>query len=232
MNRVLSTQNGQPGLAPPDADATGEVYRALLARLGWPATDGSARVRSLGITSCSAGAGVTTVAVQLAAVAAGFEQWPVLLVDANRPHPNKTSKYPPAHELLGASLAPGLAEALIEGGRPTIQTPTAGTLSFLAVGKAWLSDEALLAFPGLLETLKTEFDLIVLDLPPLLTDVAASRLAASLDGVLLVVESGRTLEEDLLRGKDLLSASRANLLGSVLNKQTNPMPGWLRRLVC
>ncbi len=61
-------------------------------------------------------------------------------------------------------------------------------------------------------------DIIVLDSPPIgaLTDAAV--LANKVDGVVLVVEMGKTRFADLQHAKEHLERSGAHILGVVLNK--------------
>jgi len=60
-----------------------EYCRALLRRLEWPSGGSSRSLRTLGVTSCTGGEGVSTVAAHLAAAAAAWGTYSVLLVDAN-----------------------------------------------------------------------------------------------------------------------------------------------------
>ncbi len=74
--------------APPwrGSPAMRAACEGVLRRLGWPA-QGPDGVRTLGLTSCHSGEGVTTLAAHLALTAAAQEAGPVLLVDANVAQP-------------------------------------------------------------------------------------------------------------------------------------------------
>src|SRR5438552_3819037 len=89
----------------PEVDALGEAVRDLLRRLSLRGTDACRPLRTLGLTGCAGGEGVSTVAARLAAEAAVTRREPVLLVDANLTHPT-------AHQLLEVQPGPGLAEVL------------------------------------------------------------------------------------------------------------------------
>jgi capsular exopolysaccharide synthesis family protein len=69
----------------------------------------------------------------------------------------------------------------------------------------------------LLEKWRTEYDHIVLDTPPLLFFADTMPLASQADGVLLVVFAGRSRRKDMVRTLDLLSRSKAHVLGVILN---------------
>jgi capsular exopolysaccharide synthesis family protein len=69
----------------------------------------------------------------------------------------------------------------------------------------------------LLVSLANEFDIVVIDAPPLLPVTDAAILAAAADGALLVVRHGRTRREETERAVQTLAAVNARLIGSVLN---------------
>jgi capsular exopolysaccharide synthesis family protein len=72
-------------------------------------------------------------------------------------------------------------------------------------------------FVSLLESLKSEFDFIFIDAPPILVVTDAVVIAQSVDGVILVVKSGVTRRFFLRRTFELLGASRNRVLGIALN---------------
>lgn len=69
----------------------------------------------------------------------------------------------------------------------------------------------------LLESLREQFDVIVIDAPPLLPVTDAAVLAGSADGALLVTRFGRTTKEQLRKSVEVLDNVGARLLGTVLN---------------
>jgi Mrp family chromosome partitioning ATPase len=73
----------------------------------------------------------------------------------------------------------------------------------------------------LLARLLQEADLIVLNGPPLLRAPAALRLAADVDGVVLVVARGTTLE-DLRRTTDLLRLAKTPIIGYIFDRSRRP----------
>jgi capsular exopolysaccharide synthesis family protein len=72
-------------------------------------------------------------------------------------------------------------------------------------------------FLSLLETLKSQFDFIFIDAPPILVVTDAVLIAQAVEGVILVVKSGVTRRFFLRRVFDLLDVSRNKMLGIVLN---------------
>ena len=214
------------------AQSLGEEVRGycqtLLARLPWSnGADRSRHLQTLGLTSCYSGEGVSTVAAQLAVTAAGRGQQRVLLVDANLARPG-------VHRTFGVDLQPGLAEILSdpEGLPAAIQPTGVAGLSVVAAGMPEESPgEALdcAALAGVLDRLRADFDLVIFDLPPSGQTGSATRLAALLDGLVMVVEAERVRWEVAQRTSELLRRAGVRLLGAVLNKRRQHVPNWLYR---
>jgi capsular exopolysaccharide synthesis family protein len=70
---------------------------------------------------------------------------------------------------------------------------------------------------NLIENLKSKFDIIVFDSPPVLPVTDASLLAPKMDSVVLVYEIGRTSREALIRSKAQLESVGAKINGVILN---------------
>jgi polysaccharide biosynthesis transport protein len=73
------------------------------------------------------------------------------------------------------------------------------------------------ALGDLLHQLQREYDLIVLDTPPVLVSADATTLAASADGVILVVRAGQTDRGAAELARHRVSAAGGQVLGAVLN---------------
>jgi capsular exopolysaccharide synthesis family protein len=72
---------------------------------------------------------------------------------------------------------------------------------------------------ALLELAKNEYDVIIMDSPPILAVTDAHVLSNLADGVVLVVSSGKTEIESAKKAKELLSSAKAKILGVVLNNK-------------
>ncbi|MFJ7950619.1 CpsD/CapB family tyrosine-protein kinase [Lysinibacillus sp. NPDC096418] len=75
---------------------------------------------------------------------------------------------------------------------------------------------------AVIEELKKEFDIIIFDAPPLLSVTDAQILSNKCDGTLLIVNSGVVENESVKKAKSSLEASKANILGVVLNNYKIP----------
>ena len=74
----------------------------------------------------------------------------------------------------------------------------------------------------LMSTWREEYDHVIVDTPPVLPFADALALAARADGVILVTRSDVSQTKALLRARDVLSRSGANILGFVLNAVRRP----------
>lgn len=177
---------------------------------------GGNRGRSIGFVSWSEGEGRTTLASNLAQLMAVSGN-PVELIDADLRHPTLTGRLAPRSPV-------GLSEALADhSGLSELRTvelsPTLSFLPAVGLGRA-IDPNVYLGAPemvDLLSTLTAARD-VVLDLPPLGTSSAAQALCPFLDGVVLVIEAGRTRIEDALDALRVLRSANANVLGVLLNR--------------
>jgi len=210
-----TTASGQPARL--DCSAELLAYaRTILGGLSWPGKDAVGSLRTLGLSSCTRGEGVSTIAAHLAIAAVACSDQPVLLVDANLARPS-------AQHTFGVQLAPGLAEVLSQGGRlaEAIQASPLSRLSILAAGRlqgsmAQAYDGTGLA--GVVAALQRQFVLTVFDLPAAEPAGPLVPLAGLLDGVLLVVEAEKVRWEAAQRLKEQLVRANVRLRGAVLNK--------------
>ena len=213
-----SIESGNFDLGRGSHDEPRKHYRALLQQLDWPDNGASGALRTLGITSCTGGAGVSTVAAQLAVAAASSKtDLRILLIDANLASPS-------LQHTFGVNLQPGLAESLSDTRQlaEAIQPSPVPNLSILAAGSlngTSASSIQLTRAAKLIARLPLQFDLMVFDLPPTQSS-AAIRTAAVLDGVLLILEADRTSCEVARRTTELLSRAGVRMLGVVLNHRS------------
>jgi Mrp family chromosome partitioning ATPase len=70
----------------------------------------------------------------------------------------------------------------------------------------------------LLSLLKRQFDILIIDTPPVIPATDALLLAPQTDGVLLVVKEGHTNREIIKRAAEQIRVAQANLIGVVLNQ--------------
>jgi capsular exopolysaccharide synthesis family protein len=73
-------------------------------------------------------------------------------------------------------------------------------------------------FKGMIDSLGEQFDHIVIDSPPILGFADSVVLSTSVDGIILVVQGGKTPRETLQQAKDVLSQVNTRILGVVINR--------------
>ena len=120
-------------------------------------------LRTLGVTSCRTGEGVSTVAARLAATAASSAEYPVLLVDCNLSRPS-------VHQTLKLKRKPGLAESMqgTKSLESCVQSSSISNLSGMTIGDTsgnHLSSFDPAKLSHLVEEVKRRFHLVVFDLP-------------------------------------------------------------------
>ena len=75
-----------------------------------------------------------------------------------------------------------------------------------------------LAFRWKTREVKSEFDIVLLDSPPIGLVTDSALLSTIVDGTILVIEAGTTEIEEAQRSKELLDKVNANIIGAVINK--------------
>jgi capsular exopolysaccharide synthesis family protein len=179
-------------------------------------------LRTILITSPAPGDGKTTVAANLAACFAQ-QGMRVLLVDCDLRRGR-------LHSLFNGSREPGLSDVLL--GRSTledaIRMTDTGSLSLLTTGCLPNLPAELLGSPSmrdLLQRLRVEYAVVVLDTPPVLSASDTTVLASEVDASILVLRAGQTdVTEAQLAMRQLRSVG-GDVIGAVLNDRDNVLKG-------
>jgi Mrp family chromosome partitioning ATPase len=77
--------------------------------------------------------------------------------------------------------------------------------------------------------MRDKFDYVILDAPPVPAFPECLVLCAKVDGVVLVVESGKTRRQVALRARKQVEEVGGKVLGVVLNKRKYYIPEWIYR---
>jgi protein-tyrosine kinase len=165
------------------------------------------------ITSAIPAEGKTMVAANLAYALAQQRGCRVLLIDADL-------RSPRIHTLLGAPVAPGLADYLQDTTTEfdVAQRSSQNGLCFIPAGNHVTHPSELISSDRMkqfLDRLKPAFEWIIIDSPPAIPVADASVLGGLVDGVLFVVRANSTPSEASQKGcKELRDA---HIIGIVLN---------------
>ncbi len=176
------------------------------------------RLRSIVLTSAEPGEGKTTLAAHLA-IANSARGKSTLLVDGDLRRPS-------LHARFGLSAQDGLSSVLI--GERTWQAVVRKieerpNLSILPAGPGSHRAADLIGprLAELLDEFAKEYDLVVLDSPPLLGFAECLQMAVAADGVLIVTRAGETKRKAVATVVTTLRRLQANVLGVVLNRVTH-----------
>ena len=187
-----------------------EAYRTLLTNIEYSSVD--KQIQMIAVTSSAPSEGKTTTATNLA-VAYSETGKNVLLVDCDL-------RKPRLHKVFNTSNLIGLTSVLASKSslNDTVK-PVKDGLSILTSGPIPPNPVELIRsnmMEQLINTLRDLFDVVIFDAPPvgLVTDAAI--ISSKLDGVVLVVASGKSQIEATLRAKENLQNVNANLLGAVV----------------
>lgn len=220
----LSQHTDLPGNAShalPEAEA--EVFRMLRAHLRYFNVD--KELHTLMVVSAAPGDGKTTVARNLAEAAATMGAKVLLLeTDLRRPTLAKRLALVPRHGLAGLLIeATDLDDAIdtvpLEGpangrtGGHSIDVLIAGALAPPNPAELLESE----AMRRLMSHLRSCYDLVVVDTPPLTVVSDAFPLLPQADGVIVVGRVGRNRRDVANRLRETLASVRAPLLGVVAN---------------
>jgi uncharacterized protein involved in exopolysaccharide biosynthesis/Mrp family chromosome partitioning ATPase len=216
-----STTNGQTAVAPWDPEhQLRPYYEGLRDRLitYFEVRHMRHKPKMVAVTACAHGAGVTSMAAGLAASLSETGDGKVLLVDMNL---ERGAVHPFFHGKPGGALS----EALEDGTRESAFVQDGLYLVTAHETKNQQLPSVLpKRFAHLVPKMKaSDYDYIIIDMPPVTQTTVTARLAGFMDMVLLVVESEKTGQEILKRTHSLLNESRPNM-AAILNKHRPYVP--------
>lgn len=189
-----------------------EAYRVLRTNLQFAAKDPGAN--AITIVSGGVGEGKSTTLFNLAYVCAQLGD-KVLLVDSDL-------RRPALHKFLGMSNDFGLTNVLMRDVpiEETIKSTSVPNLHFLPSGKLPRTSVGILnsqRMRELIKTLKSRYDYIFFDSPPIVGVSDASVLASEVDLALLVVQYRKYPKVMSNRAKKMVENVGGRLVGVVLN---------------
>jgi polysaccharide biosynthesis transport protein len=171
--------------------------------------------RSLLVTSAAPGEGKTTTATHLA-VAHAEQGRRTLLIDGDLRRPS-------VHRNFDIPSVVGLSNALL-GETPwrdaVVRIEALGDLDVLPAGppSRRASDLVGRGLVEILEEAASDYDLVILDAPPLLGFAEPLQMATAVDGVIVVARAGVTGRKAVATVLATLSRLRAKVIGLVLNE--------------
>lgn len=190
-----------------------EPYRVLHTNLNLTLKSG--QPGAIVMSSAGPGEGKSTTLYRLAALV-GETGERVILIDSDLRRPTQ-------HRLAGVSREPGLAEVL--SGQRTldevVRKNVAPGLDFVASGSsAGLALSLVYAnrLRELIAQLRTRYDRILFDSPPVIGVSDTSVLISAADAVLLLIQHRRNPQSMVVRAQQIIAGVKTPLLGVVLNQ--------------
>ncbi|MGF9965410.1 CpsD/CapB family tyrosine-protein kinase [Bacillus rhizoplanae] len=191
-----------------------EEYRTIRTNLQFSSV--TSKDKTIVITSPRFGEGKSTITANLA-VSIAQQGKKVLVIDADL-------RKPTIHELFQLENTIGLTDVLsgkkvMEG---AVKKTGIGRLHVLTSGPVPFNPAELLnsvVMETLIQKALEQYDIILIDSPPILEVADTSILADRCDGVLLVIDCNRTMNEDAVEAKRILGFTKGKLIGAILNNK-------------
>lgn len=184
--------------------------------------------KTIVVTSSLHSEGKTVTSLNLAfSFAQSVRKPKVLLVDGDLRR-GSINKY------LGIPERPGLAQVL--SGEVHLDEAIfhleVDNLAFITSGEVPENPAELLESDNMkefLSTVKAKFDFVLIDMPPIIAVTDASIVGPQSDGVLMVIQAGRTQRGIVKRAEELLNQSHSKVLGQVLTNIEYHLPEYIYR---
>lgn len=188
--------------------AVAESFRCALASILLAGENGK-KLLSIAITSATPGEGKTSISCNLAVALARINRR-VLLIDGDLRRPR-------LHDIFQVDNTAGFAE-MLEGTAANAVKPTMVPNLFV-LPSGTLADERVLFsknLSALLARFRLEYDMVLIDTPPILQMSDARLISRNSDATILVVAQ-HAPREAVLHARHYLWEDRSNVLGTILN---------------
>ena len=195
------------------SDTIEEAYKALRANILF--CKSNKKVKTIAVTSYTPGEGKTTTSINLA-ISMEKSGMKVLYVDADlrKPMPYKT--------LINTSFK-GLSNYLMGKAEidEIINSTNIDGFYFISCGIKPPNPGELICteqFSEFLNKVQDDYDIVIIDTPPLGSVIDSAVFAAKTDGTTIVIKPNTVKRKNVLMMKEQLEKANANIIGIVLNK--------------
>src|SRR5690625_1720378 len=191
-----------------------EQYRTIRTNLQFTSIDKP--LRSILVTSSSPSEGKSITIANLA-VAYAQQNKRVLLIDADM-------RKPTVHYTFRLENIRGLSNLLIDEAtlEEAINRTNINNLHIITCGPIPPNPSELLGsnrMKNVIKKAQEQYDIILIDTPPVLAVTDAQVLSNIVDGAIFVIRSGQTEFESAIKAKESIEQAKGKLLGVVLNDQ-------------
>lgn len=193
--------------------ASREAYNLLRTNIAFAFPDG-VDGNIIGVCSSCPQEGKSTTSINLAFSLAEAGNR-VILIDADMRRPS-------VFTTVGLEMEPGLSEVLSSKATPEIHNGVLHeNLSILTSGHIPPNPSELIGSNKMnvvLQSLKTEYDYVIVDLPPVLAVSDPIAVSKYLEGIILVVRHAKTRRRDVVESIRQLEYAGVKILGFVYNR--------------
>jgi tyrosine-protein kinase Etk/Wzc len=198
-----------------------EAFRALRTRVQFSRVDRES-LKTILITSPAPQEGKSIIALNLAGIFAQSNK-KTLLIDADLRKPRQ-------HQIFGKDKQPGLTDYLVADVKfeKVLNSTDMNNLFLITSGTIPPNPAEMLnsvQMEEFIAKVRSEFDFVIIDSPPIIAVTDAEILARKVDGNILVVSAEYTERDMLDRALQLLKNDQSVLIGTVLNN-FNTKPGY------
>ncbi len=186
------------------------------------------RPKSIVITSAIHSEGKTITSLNLAVSMSQAVRKPkILLIDADMRR-GRVAKY------LGVNQDIGLSELLQDKATPSevMFNIDIDNLTFISSGETPDNPAELLGsdtMSNFLSEMRQKFDYLLIDTPPIIPVTDSGIVGAQCDGVIMVIQAGRTQRGVVRRAEELLYQAHSKILGHVLTNIEYHLPEYIYR---
>lgn len=185
--------------------------------------------KTLIFTSANPREGTTTISVSYARLLALKGQGRILICEMN-------ARNPVFKELFAVSNGTGLSDYFAGSKNldSIVHTTSAGNLDVIHIGEvdpAFIQIHLQRVFPKLIEEAASVYDTVIFDAPAVANSPETAPMCSYVDGVVVVVQAGKTKREIVQRSLDSIARYDGNVLGVILNRKKYYIPGFLYKRI-
>jgi non-specific protein-tyrosine kinase len=203
------------------AQTSPEWCKELMTRLQTQFID--SKIKSLLFTGTVQKSGASKTSADFASSMAIAFQHKVLLIDANL-------RTPGIHKFFKNDNAIGLFDIFLNR-QPRIEKNSSSNLYVVTCNKnitreidSFFGSDR---FKEFIDKVSESFDFVILDGPPVTSCSESLAIGAKVDGVILILEAGKTRRSVAVKAKKEIENAGGNFLGVVLNKRKYYIPQWV-----
>lgn len=191
-----------------------EQYRTIRTNITYSSID--SEIKSVLFTSAQPGAGKSTTAANVA-IAYAQAGKRTLLLDADL-------RRPTTHYTFEVQNQRGLSTAIVNDiqAEEVVKTTDIENLDLITSGPVPPNPSELLASNKMTQFFKVvsmQYDIVIVDSPPILAVTDAQLLSKMVDGTILVTNVESNNRDNLTQAKELLEKADANMIGVVMNNK-------------